>query len=340
MIPAHDTTNGGPPECRTRSAEPTEPGIRRARPRAVDSVVVLGGAGYAGLYRAVNDDAATEALATAWDNGIRAFDTAPHYGGGLSEERLGRFLRTRGRAEFTVSTKVGRLLYDDPDAQEGAEGFYGAPKRSRRRDYSAAGVRRSVEESLARLSLDRVDQLLVHDPEDHMAQALSEALPELARMRDEGLTTGIGLGVNHVEVALRFVREAPIDHVLIAGRYSLLDRRAEAELLPECARRGVRVLVAGVLNSGVLADPMRQGTFDYVAAEPRVIDRARAMEKICAAYDVPLRAAAMQFPLRHPAVDAVVLGSGTRAEILDSLAMLDVTVPEGLWADLESGALW
>lgn len=300
--------------------------------------VVLGGAGYAGLYRAVDDDSATDALNTAWDSGIRAFDTAPHYGGGLSEERLGRFLRDR--SGFTVSTKVGRLLHDDPDAPDGAEGFYGAPKRSRVRDYSAAGVRRSLEESLLRLGLDRVDQLLIHDPEDHMEQALTQAVPELERLRAQGLTTGIGLGVNHVETALRFVREAPIDHVLIAGRYSLLDRRAEAELLPECARRGVRVLVAGVLNSGILADPLRRGTFDYAAADPEVIARARAMETACAAYGVPLRAAAMQFPRRHPAVHAIVLGSGTRAEIQDSVAMLNVPIPEELWGELDGGALW
>lgn len=288
----------------------------------------------------MDERTAATALQSAWDNGIRAFDTAPHYGGGLSEERLGRFLGSARRAEFTVSTKVGRLLYDDPAAPDGAEMFYGAPKRSRRRDYSAAGVRRSVEESLLRLGLDRVDQLLVHDPDDHMDQALSEALPELERLRARGVATGIGVGVNHVDVALRFVREAPIDHVLIAGRYSLLDRRAETELLPECARRGIRVLVAGVLNSGVLADPLRQGTFDYVAADPAIIEHARAMHTACAAYDVPLRAAAVQFPLRHPAVGAIVLGSGTREEIEDSLDMLDIPVPQELWAELDGGALW
>ncbi|MEG8177747.1 aldo/keto reductase [Nocardia terpenica] len=304
------------------------------------AAVVLGGAGYAGLYRAVDEASAATALGTAWDLGIREFDTAPHYGCGLSEERLGRFLRSRPRAEFTVSTKVGRLLYDDPDAPDGAEGFYGAPKRSRRRDYSAAGVRRSLLESLDRLGVDRVDTLLIHDPDEHMAQALDEAVPALERLRSEGLTAGIGVGVNDVGVALRFVRDTDIDHVLIAGRYSLLDRRAEAELLPACARRGVRVLVAGVLNSGVLADPLRQATFDYRAAESAVVARARAMEWTCAKYGVPLRAAAMQFPARHPAVAGVVLGSGTRAEIADSVAMLNIEVPEELWAELADRALW
>jgi D-threo-aldose 1-dehydrogenase len=182
--------------------------MRIGRHDEVANGTVLGGAGYAGLYRAVHDQSAMTALNMAWDKGIRAFDTAPHYGGGLSEERLGRFLHGRDRARYTVSTKVGRLLYDDPAALDGAEGFFGAPKRSRRRDYSAAGVRRSLEESLRRLGLDRVDQLLIHDPEDHMVQALSEAVPEAERLRAEGLTTGIGVGVNHVGIALRFVREA------------------------------------------------------------------------------------------------------------------------------------
>ncbi|MFE9319393.1 aldo/keto reductase [Nocardia sp. NPDC052278] len=307
------------------------------RPRAE---VVLGGAGYAGLYRSVDEDAAQEALEAAWAAGIRSFDTAPHYGGGLGEERLGRFLRERNRSEFTVSTKVGRLLYDDPDAPDGADEFYGAPKRSRRLDYSAKGVRLSLEQSLIRLGLDRVDRMLVHDPEAHMDQALGEALPELERMRDEGLTAGIGIGVNHVETALRFVRESAIDTVMIAGRYSLLDRRAEQQLLPECAERGIQVLVAGVLNSGVLADPFRQATFDYRTAESAVVTRARDLERRCTKYSVPLRAAAMQFPRRHPAVTAIVLGSGTRAEIDDSIAMLDLPVPEELWSELEDQALW
>ncbi|WP_433754453.1 aldo/keto reductase [Nocardia sp. CA-135398] len=307
------------------------------RPRAE---VVLGGAGYAGLYRAVDEDTAQQALRAAWAAGIRSFDTAPHYGGGLGEERLGRFLRGRNRSEFTVSTKVGRLLYDDPDAPDGADEFYGAPKRSRRLDYSAKGVRLSLEQSLIRLGLDRVDRILVHDPEAHMDQALGEALPELERMRAEGLTAGIGIGVNHVETALRFVRESAIDTVMIAGRYSLLDRRAGRELLPECAERGIQVLVAGVLNSGVLADPLRQATFDYRTADPAVVTRARELERRCAKYGVPLRAAAVQFPRRHPAVTAIVLGSGTRAEIDDSIAMLDLPVPDELWSELEDQALW
>ncbi|MFI5782322.1 aldo/keto reductase [Nocardia sp. NPDC051570] len=321
--------------------------MREARDRCAvttpppgDTAVVLGGAGFAGLYRPVREAAAREVLDTAWQNGIRAFDTAPHYGAGLSEERLGRFLRDRNRGDFTISTKVGRLLYDDPDAPDGVDCFYGAPKRSRRRDYSATGVRRSLEESLHRLGLDRVDTLLIHDPEAHMRAALDEAMPELERLRAQGVAAGIGLGVNDVGAALRFVREAPIAHLLIAGRYTLLDRRAEHELLPECARRGIRVLVAGVFNSGVLADPVHRTTFDYRTAEPAVLARARSMQRICADHGVPLRAVALRFPARHPAVAGVVLGAGTPEEVEDSLAMLDIAVPEELWRELTERALW
>ncbi|WP_051179713.1 aldo/keto reductase [Nocardia concava] len=314
---------------RSRAADParslTLPGIPG---------VVLGGAGYAGLFRPVGEAPARATLNTAWQKGIRAFDTAPHYGAGLGEERLRPFLRGRERADYWVCTKVGRLLRDDPLAVDGTDGFYGTPKRSRRRDYSAMGVRRSLADSLARLGLDHVDMLLVHDPEDHLEQALRSAVPEMVRMREQGLTAGIGVGVNTVETALRFVREAPIDCVLIAGRYTLLDRRAEAELLPECARRGISVLAGGVLNSGILADPLSRTTFDYHAAESQVLARAHAMAAVCADYGIPLRAAALQFPRRHSAVTATVLGAGTAAEIADSLDMLNTTVPDQLWHDL------
>ncbi|MFI1912919.1 aldo/keto reductase [Nocardia sp. NPDC020380] len=298
--------------------------------------IVLGGAGYAGLFRAVDATAAQATLEAAWAAGIRAFDTAPHYGAGQSEERLGQFLRGRADpTEFTVSTKVGRLLYKDPAASDGTDDFYGAPKRSRRLDYSAAGTRQSVTESLARLGLSRIDTLLVHDPDNHQPQALAEMVPELAELRAEGVCSRIGVGVNHVDVALRFVRESPIDVVLIAGRYTLLDRRAEAELLPECESRGIHVLAAGVLNSGILADPQRQATFDYRPAPRDIIERARTMAELCAACDVPLRAAALQFPGRHPAIGGTVIGAGSVAEVEDTVAMLKVTVPQSLWDELD-----
>lgn len=297
---------------------------------------VMGCASIAGLYKPVSAADATAALTAAWQAGVRAFDTAPHYGAGQSEERLGAFLAGRPREAFTLSTKVGRILYEDPDAVDGTDDFYGVPRRSRRRDYSAAGVRRSYADSLARLGLDRVDVLLVHDPEDHMETALCEAVPELARMRAGGEIRGFGVGTNFVEVALEFVRRADIDTLMIAGRYSLLDRRAEVALLDECAAAGVAVQVAGVLNSGLLADPYTRTTFNYAPAPAPVLAAARAMAAVCQRHQVALRTAAMQFPLRHPAVTAIVSGPGSARTVTDTVAQQSAPVPEELWAELDA----
>jgi D-threo-aldose 1-dehydrogenase len=297
--------------------------------------LVLGGASYGGLYRAISDEDAQASLNAAWDGGIRAFDTAPHYGAGLSEERLGEFLRGKPRDEFVISTKVGRLLVDDPTVPDGESGFFGAAKRRRVEDYSAAGVRRSLEESLTRLGLDRVNLLLIHDPENHMQQAMTEAVAELVRMRAEGLVDGIGVGVNFADDALRFAEQTPIDHLMIAGRYSLLDRRAETDLLPACQQRGISVLAAGVMNSGLLADPDKQATFNYSPAPDHLVAAAKAMQQACSRYGVPLRAAALQFPTRSAAVSALVTGAGTVRSITDTFQQLTVPIPDELWTELD-----
>ena len=296
---------------------------------------VFGTGSLGGLYRPITPEEAHAALQTAWDLSVRAFDTAPHYGVGLAEEHLGAFLRHQPRDAFTLSTKVGRLLVDDPSVVEGADGFFGAPARSRVPDYSADGVRRSVDESLARMGLDRVDVVLVHDPEDHMDQALGEAALALARMRDDGEIAGFGVGTNDAAVAERFVRETASDTVLIAGRYSLLDRRAERSLLTACAGRGARVLVGGVLNSGLLADPRPGAPYNYAPAPAWLVEAAQRMAAACAAHGVPLRAAALQFPTRHPAVDAVVTGAGRADEVVDTHALLELDIPDELWAELD-----
>ena len=297
---------------------------------------VIGCAALGGLYAPVTEAQAHQTLQTAWDLGFRDFDTAPHYGVGQSEEYLGSFLAGRPRDSFTVSTKVGRLLVDDPDAVDGTDEFYGTPKRSRVRDYSAEGVRRSLEQSLARLGLDRVDVLYVHDPEDHLEQAVSEAAPALARLRAEGVITGYGVGTNYVDVALAFLRETDADRFMIAGRYSLLDRRAERTLLPACADKGVRLVVAGVLNSGLLADPRPGAPFNYVPAPDWLVAAARRMQAVCETRGVPLRAAALQFPTRHPAVAAVVSGAGTAEQVRDVHTQFTAEVPEELWAELDT----
>ncbi|GAA1819791.1 aldo/keto reductase [Luedemannella flava] len=296
--------------------------------------LAVGTAPLAGLYEPVSAAAAADTLEAAWAGGVRLFDTAPHYGAGLAERRLGEFLRGRSRDGYTVVTKVGRLLVPGRAAHD-EEGFVGGPSDLVRvRDYSADGVRRSLEESLTRLGLDRVDVALIHDPDDHWDEAVAGAFPALARLRDEGVVRAIGAGMNQSAMLARFVRETDVDVVLVAGRYTLLDREAAAELLPLCAERGVGVLVGGAFNSGILADPNPGARFNYAPADPAVLGRARAMQRLCAAYGLPLAAAALQFPLRHPAVSAVVAGVRSAAEIREDLALLEVPVPEELWAAL------
>lgn len=298
--------------------------------------VVQGGAGFGGLYEPIDDDAVRAALQTAWDHGVRAFDTAPHYGVGLAEERLGAFLGSQPRGEFMVSTKIGRLLVDDPAAPSEGEGFVGTPRRRRVRDYSADGVRRSLEESMQRLGLDRVDLALIHDPEDYLDQAIAEAAPALSALRDEGMIGGYGVGTNFADIALRLVTETDLDHVMIAGRYSLLDRTAADELLPACAERAVNLLAAGVLNSGLLVDPsVAEPFFNYEPAPPHLVARARRLQETCARYGVELRAAALQFPVRHPAVSAVVVGARTPDAVADTMQQLAVQIPATLWAELD-----
>jgi D-threo-aldose 1-dehydrogenase len=298
--------------------------------------LVFGGASIGGLYAPISDEEAAATLRAAWDAGIRAFDTAPHYGVGLSEQRIGDFLAGRPRAEFVVSTKVGRRLVPatSPGSVDGVDDFYGTPALSRVRDYSGDGALRSLEDSLRRLRLDRVDIALIHDPDEHMAQALDGAYPALARLRADGTVAAIGVGVNSVAVAECFVSRCDLDCVLVAGRYTLLDDSAARSLLPLCRQRGVAVLAAGVFNSGILADPRDGARYDYEPAAPAVLARARRIAEVCARYDVPVAAAALRFVLRHPAVTAAVVGARIPAEIQADAGYLGLPIPDALWADL------
>jgi aryl-alcohol dehydrogenase-like predicted oxidoreductase len=297
--------------------------------------VGLGTAPLAGLFTAVDEEQAAATLEAAWRSGVRCFDTAPHYGAGLAEERLGRFLAGRPREEYVVSTKVGRLLVPGASAT-GDEGFQTDRGLVRVRDYSGAGVRRSLEESLRRSGLDAFDVVLVHDPDDHWEQAVSEAYPALARLRDEGVVRAIGVGMNQTRMLTRFVAETDLDCVLVAGRYSLLDRSAEHELLPLCAARGVGVLVGGVFNSGVLADPRPGATYDYATAPESVLRRVRSLADRCAAHGVPLAAAALRFPLRHSAVTGVVVGARSADEVRQNAAHAALDIPAALWSELDA----
>jgi D-threo-aldose 1-dehydrogenase len=300
--------------------------------------LVFGGAPIGGLYAPVSGKAAAGTLQAAWDAGIRAFDTAPHYGVGLSEQRIGDFLAGRPRAEFAVSTKVGRRLVPaaGPGSAEGADEFYGTPALDRVRDYSADGAMRSLADSLRRLRLDRVDIALIHDPDEHMAEALDGAYPALARLRADGAVGAIGVGVNSAPLAEWFVTRCDLDCVLVAGRYTLLDDSAAASLFPLCRSRGVAVLAGGVFNSGILAGGDR---YDYAPAAPGVLARARRIEGACARHGVPVAAAALRYALRHPAVTAAVVGARTPDEIRADAGYLSLDIPDALWTDLAGLAL-
>jgi D-threo-aldose 1-dehydrogenase len=301
--------------------------------------LAFGGAPIGNLFSAVADEAAAAAVDAAWAGGIRTFDTAPHYGLGLSERRLGAALAYRPRAEYVISTKVGRLLTSTGGpAVADTEGFAVDTQYRRLSDFSADGVRRSLEASLVRLGLDRVDIAFIHDPDDHGEQALREAYPALERLRAEGSLRAIGVGMNQTSMLTRFVTETDIDVVLVAGRYTLLDQSAKDSLLPAALERGVGVIVGGVFNSGLLAAPGTGATYDYKTASDALIARAQNLAGLCASFGVPLRAAAARFPLRHPAVSSVLIGARSAAEITDAMRLRETDIPAELWTVLAKAA--
>jgi D-threo-aldose 1-dehydrogenase len=266
----------------------------------------LGCAPLGGLYAPVSEEDARATIDAAWDAGIRFFDVAPLYGEGLSEQRLGAALADRPRDEYVLSTKVGRLIRD------GQAVF----------DFSRDGVLRSLEESLERLRSDRVDVLLVHDPEDHMEQALREALPAVRELREQGVVGAIGAGMNFPEPLERIARES-VDCVLMAGRYTLLDRSGLG-LLDACAALGVDVIAAGVFNSGILAGGT---TFNYALAPPELLARAAAVFEECERRGVSATAAALRFPLTHPAVKRVLAGARSPAELRADVEAVATELP-------------
>jgi D-threo-aldose 1-dehydrogenase len=311
----------------------------------------FGTASIGGLYTVVSDDDAIATVERAWDLGIRLFDTAPLYGYGAAERRLGAVLANHPRDTFTLSTKVGRLVRRidvigptadvDPQAIDGREDAYYPRSEPVRMvfDYSADGVRRSLNESLARLGLDRVDIALIHDPDTHWEAAIDEAFPALARLRDEGVVGAIGVGMNQAAMLARFARDGDFDVLLVASRYTLLDQTALDELLPLCLERGVAVLVAGVMNTGLLAEPRPGARFDYGAAPPALVERARRLGAICTRHGVSLRDAAIQFPLAHPAIVSLVTGVRTVAHLDEYPAALARSIPGALWDELRAEGL-
>jgi D-threo-aldose 1-dehydrogenase len=306
--------------------------------------LAFGAAPIGNLYREVSDEDARAVLEEAWSGGVRHYDTAPHYGLGLSERRLGAFLRERPRDSFHLSTKAGRLLLPHTGRRRGtdeANGFVVPDDHVRHFDPSPDGIRRSLDASLERLGTDRVDTLLLHDPDAYdLDEGLRQGLPALARLREAGLVDEIGIGVNSVTAAVRAVREGDLDVVMIAGRYTLLEQPAAEELLPLCQERGIRVLAAAVFNSGLLAsDTPATAHYDYGPVPPEVAARTERLREVCARFDVPLPAAALQYPLRHPAVDRVVVGTAHAAELRADLRYMERENPAALWETLREEGL-
>lgn len=300
----------------------------------------FGAAGIGNLYTEVTDEQARAAVDTAWDCGIRTYDTAPHYGIGLSERRLGAALRDRPRAEYTLSTKVGRLLEPaDPGGDDLAQGFAVPATHRRVWDFSADGVRRSLDASLERLGLDRVDVVYLHDPDDHAEQAFHEAYPALEELRSQGVVGAIGAGMNQTAMLTRFVQDTDVDVVLCAGRYTLLDHRALTDLLPAARRRGTSVVVGGAFNSGLLADPGPGSTYNYAPAPPELLDRALRLKGIAERHGTTLRAAALALPAAHPAVASVLVGARSAAEVRDCAQQFATPVPAAFWRELRAEGL-
>jgi D-threo-aldose 1-dehydrogenase len=298
----------------------------------------LGTAPLAGLFEEVPEPQALAVIERSWDAGMRFYDTAPLYGHGLAERRVGNVLREKPRDEFTLASKVGRLLRADAPPEPG-QAFRGTPPVNPVFDFSYDGVMRSVEESLERLGLDRIDILHIHDPDHHYSEALEGAYKALDKLRSDGVISAVGAGMNQAEMLTRFAREANFDCFLLAGRYTLLDQVALKELLPLCLKKGVAIIAGGVYNSGILADPKPGAHYNYEAAPPELLERAQRIHAVCARHGVPIKAAAIQFPLGHPAVTCVVVGCRSVAQLDESIAMFEIEIPPAMWAELKQEAL-
>jgi D-threo-aldose 1-dehydrogenase len=298
----------------------------------------LGTAPLGGLFKSVSDKDGDELLNTALDVGINYFDTAPQYGHGVAEIRLGKALRG-AKVPFVVETKVGRVLRHDPNA----ETFPWFPDAPRDLvpvfDYSPDGIRRAFDESLERMGLDHLDIVLMHDAEEHVKEAIENAFPVLAEYRSQGLIKAVGIGINHAEQALQIMKGTDLDIALIAGRYTLLDQISHRELFPYALAHNIDISMGGVLNSGVLANPAPGATYNYLPASDEIISRAKRICDFLKERNVPLLAAALQFPLRHPAVTSVLTGPRTAAELLENVDAFNSQLPVDIWAELEEANL-
>jgi D-threo-aldose 1-dehydrogenase len=309
----------------------------------------FGAAPIGNLYSEVDERQALSAVQAAWDRGIRYFDTAPYYGYGLSEERLGRALTGVDRSSFVLSSKVGRRVYGESAGSPASDGFAVSGRRAEF-DYSREGIRRSVDESLRRLGTDYIDILLLHDVGalthgsrhgEVLRQVLDESLPTLAELKSSGVCRGVGIGVNEQAVCLELLPRFPLDFIMLAGRYTLIEQVGAVSVLNEAQRRCVGMLIAGPYNSGLLSGALRPGnTYNYLPVEPAMYQRAEELYVLCSEAGVDVGSAALQFPLAHPAVACVVAGMRSTAEVESAVGRLNAQLPASLWQKLrEKGFL-
>ena len=304
-----------------------------------------GAANVGNLFRALSDDDAWAVLDAAWESGIRYYDTAPHYGLGLSERRLGAFLQTKPRDEFVLSTKAGRLLRPNPEHTGGldtANDFHVPDDLQRVWDFSADGIRRSLDESRERLGIEHIDLLYLHDPERHdLDLALAEALPAMEQLRADGQVAAIGIGSMVSDALAAAVRSADLDLIMVAGRYTLLEQPAAADVLPACQETGTGIVAASVFNSGLLAasEPRRDGRYEYGQLPDDLWDRLVRIAAVCADHGVPLPAAAIQFPLQAAEVRSVVVGGSRPAQLEQNAEYAALAIPAELWQNLAAEGL-
>lgn len=304
----------------------------------------FGGAPIGGLFAPVSQEQAHETLQAAWDSGLRYFDTAPLYGYGVSEQRLGEFLRGLPRESYAISTKVGRSLVPRTNGNDGSGSlgaFHADSPYTAVFDFSADAIRNGIEQSLLRLKIETIDIVYLHDPDEHLEEAVSSAYPALLKLRAEGLVRAIGAGTNRTGPLAALIEACDLDAVMLAGRYTLLDSSAADRVLPLCRQRGIRVIAAGIFNSGILAqdDLDAAATYDYQRAGSAIVTRAQRIAAIARAHGVDLRTAAIAFALGHPAIDSVVMGMRSAREVRDNVRAAQTHVPEAFWDALASESL-
>lgn len=308
-----------------------------------------GGTAIGNMYAATSDEDAQAAIRASWDEGVRYFDTAPLYGHGLSEHRYGTAFRAFGNQPFVYSTKIGWRLYPARGRDTAAGQFFDIPPFVREVDYSYDGTMRAFDDSLQRLGRDRADILFLHDCDrrnqgdnypERFKEAMAGSYKALLKLREEGAVKAIGCGLNEWEACEAFARAGDFNCFLLAGRYTLLDQKSLDSFLPLCEARGIGIVLGGPYNSGILISGAKEGAFyDYAPAKPEILEKVRAIETVCQAYKVPLKAAALQFPLHHPVIASVIPGTRNAAEAKENHALMRQAIPQDFWRALRDQKL-